>query len=74
MTDEDGDGVYTTKIQAIPGELQYKFIFDEQGKDESFQSGNPCTTTVDIYSNRVVLFKGNMTLEHVCINSCSSCE
>ena len=36
MTDEDDDGVYTTKIQAIPGELQYKFILDEQGKDESF--------------------------------------
>ena len=74
MTDEDGDGVYTTTIQAIPGELQYKFILDEQGVEESFESGDPCTTTVDIYTNRVLQVEGNMTLEPVCFNSCSSCE
>ena len=74
MTDKDGDGVYTTTIQAIPGELQYKFILDEQGVEESFESGDPCTTTVDIYTNRVLQVEGNMTLEPVCFNSCSSCE
>jgi 1,4-alpha-glucan branching enzyme len=74
MTDEDGDGVYTTTIQAIPGELQYKFILDNQGVEESFVSGDPCTTTVDIYTNRVLQVEGNMTLDPVCFNSCSSCK
>ena len=74
MTDEDGDGVYTTTIQAIPGELQYKFILDNQGVEESFESGDPCTTTVDIYTNRVLQVEGNMTLDPVCFNSCSSCK
>ena len=74
MTDEDGDGVYTTTIKATPGELQYKFILNEQGTEESFESGDPCTTTVDIYTNRVLQVEGNITLEPVCFNSCSSCE
>ena len=74
MVDEDGDGVYTTTIQAIPGELQYKFILDEQGVEENFKSGDPCTTTIDIYTNRVLQVEGNMTIDPVCFNSCSSCE
>ena len=74
MVDDDGDGVYTTTIQAIPGEIQYKFILDEQGVEENFKSGDPCTTTIDIYTNRVLQVEGNMTIDPVCFNSCSSCE
>ena len=74
MTDDDGDGVYTTTIKAVEGELQYKFILDGQTVEESFESTDPCTTTIDIYTNRVMQVEGNMTLDTVCFNSCSSCE
>lgn len=70
MSDEDGDGVYTTTIKATPGELQYKFILNEQGMEESFEYGDPCTTTIDIYTNRVLQVECNITLEPVCFNSC----
>ena len=74
MTDDDGDGVYTTTIKTVEGELQYKFILDGQAVEESFEPIDPCTTTIDIYTNRVVQVEGNMTLETVCFNSCSNCE
>ena len=74
MTDDDGDGVYTTTIKAIEGELQYKFILNGQSVEESFEATDPCTTTIDIYTNRVIQVKGNMTLDTVCFNSCSSCQ
>jgi hypothetical protein len=74
MTDEDGDGVYTTTIEAIPGQLQYKFILDNQAVEESFEPGSPCTETTDIYTNRVLQVEGNMTLDAVCFNSCTSCD
>lgn len=74
MTDEDGDGVYTTTIQTIPGQLQYKFILDGQEVEESFEPGLPCTATTDIYTNRVLQVEGNMTATTVCFNSCTSCN
>ncbi|MGB0259902.1 MAG: hypothetical protein ACPF99_00675 [Flavobacteriaceae bacterium] len=74
MTDEDGDGVYTTTIEVIPGQLQYKFILDNQAVEESFEPGSPCTQTTDIYTNRVLQVEGNMTLDAVCFNSCTSCD
>ena len=55
------------RFKPFLGELQYKFILDEQGVEESFESGDPCTTTVDIYTNRVLQVEGNMTLEPVCL-------
>ena len=74
MTDVDGDGVYTTTIEVIPGQLQYKFILDNQAVEETFEPGSPCTETTDIYTNRVLQVEGNMTAETVCFNSCTSCD
>ena len=74
MTDDDGDGVYTATIKAVEGELQYKFVLDGQSVEESFESGEPCTTTIDIYTNRVMQVKGNMILDPVCFDSCSNCK
>jgi len=74
MTDIDGDGVYTSTIEVIPGQFQYKFILDNQAVEESFEPGSPCTETTDIYTNRLLLVEGNMTAETVCFDSCISCD
>ena len=74
MTDIDGDGVYTSTIEVIPGQFQYKFILDNQAVEESFEPGSPCTETTDIYTNRLLLVEGKMTAETVCFDSCVSCD
>ena len=74
MTDINGDGVYTSTIEVIPGQFQYKFILDNQAVEESFEPGSPCTETTDIYTNRLLLVEGNMTAETVCFDSCVSCD
>jgi hypothetical protein len=74
MTDIDGDGVYTSTIEVIPGQFQYKFILDNQAVEESFEPRSPCTETTDIYTNRLLLVEGNMTAETVCFDSCVSCD
>jgi hypothetical protein len=74
MTDIDGDGVYTSTIEVIPGQFQYKFILDNQAVEESFEPGSSCTETSDIYTNRLLLVEGNMTAETVCFDSCVSCD
>ena len=74
MTYIDGDGVYTSTIEVIPGQFQYKFILDNQAVEESFEPGSPCTETTDIYTNRLLLVEGNMTAETVCFDSCVSCD
>lgn len=74
LTDEDGDGVYTTTIEARPGEMQYKFILDNQTVEETFEPNTPCTKTTDVYTNRVAQIAGNTTLETACFNSCAPCQ
>jgi cyclomaltodextrinase len=41
MTDEDGDGVWTTTLLLSPGEYQYKFVIDSDGwtQDREGQDG-----------------------------------
>ena len=74
LTHEDGDGVYSTTIEARPGEMQYKFILDNQAVEETFEPNNPCTKTIDVYTNRVAQITGNITLETACFNSCRPCQ
>ena len=73
MTDEDNDGVYTTEILVIPGEMEYKFSVD--GKEEVFKPGTSCTKTTDIYTNRVLQIESTISsISDVCFNSCTICK
>lgn len=74
MTDEDGDGVYTTTVEVFPGEMQYKFVLDNQSVEESFQPDNSCTKTTDVYTNRVAQVEGSTILDPVCFNTCEPCQ
>lgn len=45
MSDDDGDGVYTTAVDFLPGDYEYKFELDDWAVQELFMEGDPCTVT-----------------------------
>lgn len=75
MTDEDGDGIYTAKVRATEGEMEYKFTLDG-GVDlqEMFEAGAACTKTVDVYTNRLGQVESDTEFPTVCFNACQGCE
>ena len=76
MTDDDADGVYEVAIE-LDNEMsyEYKFTLDGWSNQEEFTEGDPCTSTIDGYTNRTLTTGTEaMTLDVVCYNSCSACE
>lgn len=75
MTDDDGDGVYTTTISMLPTTIEYKFELDDWAVSEEFNDGDPCTVTdpTGAFVNRV-LEVGNSDVE-VCFlwSTCTAC-
>lgn len=47
MTDDDGDGIFTTTLDLVLGSYEYKFQVDAWADSEQFTSGDPCTVTDD---------------------------
>ena len=45
MTDDDGDGIFTTSIDLTPSVVEYKFQLDAWTVSEEFVDGDPCTVT-----------------------------
>ena len=76
MHDDDGDGVYSTTVDIEQATVEYLFTTNGwDGVQESFSSGEPCTLTTGIYTNRYAAVEGEIQdLGVVCFNSCSSCE
>jgi hypothetical protein len=75
MTDDDADGIYDVTL-SLPGStdsIQYKFQANQWAIQESFSEGDPCTVTDGGFTNRVLLFDGDITVPTVCWNSCSAC-
>lgn len=74
MTDDDADGVYTLTVDSLAaGTYEYKFTLDGWNMQEEFTPGDPCTTTIDGYTNRTVDVNSNAILDVVCYNSCAAC-
>ena len=75
MTDDNADGVYDVTLTLAPGtdSILYKFQANQWAIQESFSPGDPCTVTADGFTNRVLLFSGDITVPTVCWNSCSAC-
>lgn len=74
LTDDDGDQVYQGTVSVTTGEIEYKFILDEQAVEETFEPGAACTKTTDIYTNRWIDINTELILPVVCFNSCSPCK
>jgi hypothetical protein len=45
MSDDDGDGIYTTSVEIAPSSIEYKFELDNWVVSEEFVDGDPCTIT-----------------------------
>ena len=76
MTDDDADGVYELAID-LDNEMsyEYKFTLDGWSNQEEFTEGDPCTSTIDGFTNRALTTGTEaMTLDVVCYNSCSACS
>lgn len=75
MTDDDADGVYELTIALSPEDtVEYKFVIGNWDVQEEFTEGDPCTSTIDGFTNRsYVVGTEAATMEAVCWNSCDLC-
>jgi hypothetical protein len=74
MFDDDGDDIWELEIILPEGTHEYKFAADSWGIDESLTEGDPCTITVDGFTNRLIDVTGDVVLDQVCWASCDECE
>lgn len=76
MTDDDGDGVYTTTLTNLEsGIYEYKFQVNEWFDQEYFSSAYGCTVTDPSgeFTNRSIFVVSDVVLNTVCWNSCFAC-
>ena len=74
MTDADSDGVYEVTVDLGLGTIEYKFTVDGWTDQEFFDPSDPCTSTIDGYTNRTIDVAGAATLDVVCWESCYTCD
>ena len=77
LSDDDGDGVWTTTIEMPNGSYEYLYTVDNT-VTEMFDRTSECTTTFDngdgdVFTNRLVAITGNVELPTTCFNSCYAC-
>jgi hypothetical protein len=73
MTDDDGDGVWTTSIDLNAGSYEFKFQIDGWANQEFFTDGDPCTVTAGGFTNReLIVAEEDITLCYV-FNTCTTC-
>ena len=75
LTDPDADGVYSIDLVLnAQATVEYKFTLDGWTAQEEFTEGDPCTSTIDGFTNRTLTTgTTNETLNAVCYNSCEAC-
>lgn len=72
MTDM-GNDVWEVTLPLTEGTIQYKFTVDGWTDQENFSGGESCTITDGGFTNRVLTFSADTTLDTVCFNSCQAC-
>ncbi len=76
MDDADGDGVWETTLELIPGMIEYKFTLDNWAAQELFDDKSYSCTVVDPsgqFVNRSHTVSQDETVGPVCFNSCYAC-
>ena len=73
MTDDDADNVYEITVTITAATIEYKFTVDGWTDQEMFTEGDPCTSTIDGFTNRTLDVSGDVVLDVVCWNSCEAC-
>lgn len=74
MTDADGDNVWEITISLEPGTYEYKFAYDAWAGQEELTPGDPCTSTIDGFTNRTITVAADEVLSEVCWASCNACD
>ena len=75
LSDDDGDGVWSTTISITPGTHEFKFAYDNLSGQEELTPGSSCTSTIDGFTNRTITVEDMaMTLPAVCWASCAECS
>jgi hypothetical protein len=74
MSDADGDNIWELTILLMEGTYEYKFAYDSWAGQESLTEGDPCTSTIDGFTNRTITVTEDATLEEVCWGSCAACD
>ena len=72
LSDANGDKIWETTLNLMPGNYEYKFELDNWAVGEEFMSGEPCTQDFGGFVNRVITVNGNATVCFVW-NTCNSC-
>lgn len=78
LSDDDGDGVWSTTLTLDAGSYEYKFTLDNWAFQEQFSRTSACTVTTDdgnggIFTNRALAVTGDATEGTFCFNSCYAC-
>jgi hypothetical protein len=76
LEDTDGDGIWTTTLQLMPGVIEYKFQVDGWANQEQFIGTETCTVTDPSgqFINRQLVVPGSgIDVGTVCWNSCYAC-
>ncbi|KAA3620675.1 MAG: T9SS C-terminal target domain-containing protein [Bacteroidetes bacterium] len=73
LSDDDGDGVWTTTLPLNGGQYEYKFQVDGWADQELFNEGDPCTVTNGGFTNRFMEVMGDASVCWIW-NTCSECS
>jgi hypothetical protein len=73
MTDDDLDGIWEVSLPVEAGTIEFKYTFDNWTGQEEFTEGDPCTSTIDGFTNRTMEVSVDSTLNVVCWGSCVAC-
>lgn len=77
LSDEDEDGVWTTRIPLPTGPIEYKFTLDNWSVQEEFNGSESCTKlTINDdgrFVNRSLVVTESSDPGTVCFNSCYAC-
>jgi hypothetical protein len=74
MSDDDGDDIWEVTVTLDNGPIEYKFSFDNWNGQEDLTPGDPCTVTIDGFTNRFLEITGDTTLAAVCWDHCVECD
>lgn len=79
MSDDDGDGIWSTTVNIEQGEIEYKFTVDNWTDQEMLNRFNVCTKTTvgedgSVFVNRNMVVTQDEVLPPVCFNSCYACD
>ncbi len=74
LADANADKVYEVTLNLLSGStFEYIFTVDTWGNQEVFAVGEPCTSTLGVFTNRTLYVDQTMILPVVCWNLCDAC-